>query len=161
MFPSMLYIYSHFTTIWLLCYRSVSTTARLECKYVKTFFSNLREIGVGRLTTQQHASVSQGQICPHNGTCCHTEIEVADQTCYLIQSQYADSGPASPSTDTITPGAWQGSHWSISLHLTCRLYPEKDPQQKQESNLGLPLSRLTPYHQANKVVMEIRDTCPI
>ena len=32
-------------------------------------------------------------------TCCHTEIEVADPTFHLTQSQYADTGPTSPSTD--------------------------------------------------------------
>ena len=35
---------------------------------------------VGCLTSQQHASVSQGRICTDNFTCCHTEIEAADQT---------------------------------------------------------------------------------
>ena len=35
---------------------------------------------VGCLTSQQQASVSQGRICSDNFTCCHTEIEVADQT---------------------------------------------------------------------------------
>ena len=36
------------------------------------------------LTSQQHASdTSQGRICSDNLTCCHTEIEVADQTFYL------------------------------------------------------------------------------
>ena len=45
------------------------------------------------LTSQQHASVSQGRICSDNFTCCHTEIEVADQTFYLTQSQYTDTGP--------------------------------------------------------------------
>ena len=64
------------------------------------------------LTSQQHASVSQGRFCSDNFTCCHTEIEVADQTFHLTQSQYTDSGPTSPITDHITPGAWQGSHWS-------------------------------------------------
>ena len=39
-----------------------------------------------------------------------TEIEVADQTFHLTQSQYTDTGPTSPSADPITPGAWQGSH---------------------------------------------------
>ena len=80
---------------------------------------------VGCLTSQQHASVSQGRICTDNFTCCHTEIEVADPTfhCHaeievadptfhLTQSQYTDTGPTSPSADPITPGAWQGSHWS-------------------------------------------------
>ena len=50
-----------------------------------------------------------------NFTRCHTEIEVADQTFYLTQSQYTDTGPTSPSADPITPGAWQGSHWSAKF----------------------------------------------
>ena len=70
---------------------------------------------VGCLTSQQQASVSQGRICSDNFTCCHTEIEVADQTFYLTQSQYTDTGPTSPSADPITPGAWQGSHWNASF----------------------------------------------
>ena len=44
-----------------------------------------------------------------NCTCCRTEIKVADQTFYLTQPQYIDTGPTSPSADPITPGAWQGS----------------------------------------------------
>ena len=70
---------------------------------------------VGYLTSQQHVSVSQGRICSDNFTCCHTEIEVTDQTFYLTQSQYTDTGPTSPSADPITPGAWQGSHWSANF----------------------------------------------
>ena len=50
---------------------------------------------VGCLTSQQHASVSQGRICSDNCTCCHTEIKVADQTFYLTQSQYTGTGPTS------------------------------------------------------------------
>ena len=42
-------------------------------------------------------------------TCCHTEIEAADPTVYLIKSQYTDSA------DPITPGAWQGSHMSANF----------------------------------------------
>ena len=38
--------------------------------------------------------------------------QVADQTFYLTQSQYPDTGATSPSAYPITPGAWQGSHWS-------------------------------------------------
>ena len=37
------------------------------------------------LVTQQHASLSQGRFCSDYCTCCHTEIEVADQTFYLTQ----------------------------------------------------------------------------
>ena len=70
---------------------------------------------VGCLTSQQQASVSQGRICSDNFTCCHTEIEVADQTFYLTKSQYTNTGPTSPSADPRTPGAWQGSHWSANF----------------------------------------------
>ena len=70
---------------------------------------------IGCLTSQQQASVSQGRICTDNFTCCHTEIEAADQTFHLTQSQYTDTGPTSPSADPITPGAWQGSHWSANV----------------------------------------------
>ena len=70
---------------------------------------------VGCFTSQQHASVPQGRICSDKFTCCHTEIEVADQTFHLTQSQYTDTGPTSPSADPITPGAWQGSHWSVNF----------------------------------------------
>ena len=41
--------------------------------------------------------------------------EVADQTFHLTQSQYTDTGPTSPSTDPLTPGAWQGRHWSANF----------------------------------------------
>ena len=48
-------------------------------------------------------------------TCCHTEIEVEDQTFYLTQYQCTDTGPTSPSTDPISPGVWQGSHRSANF----------------------------------------------
>ena len=70
---------------------------------------------VGCLTSQQHACVSQEQICSDNFTCCHTETGVANQTFYLTQSQNTDTGSTSPSTDPITPGAWQGSHWGANF----------------------------------------------
>ena len=70
---------------------------------------------VGCLTSQQHARVSQGQICSDEFTCSHTEIEVADQTFFLTLSQYTDSGPTSLSADPIMPGTWQGSHWSANF----------------------------------------------
>ena len=49
------------------------------------------------LTSQQHASGSNGRICSDNFTCCHAEIAVADQIFHLTQSQYTDTGPASVS----------------------------------------------------------------
>ena len=84
---------------------------------------------VGCLTSQQHASVSPGRICSNNFTCCHTEIEVADPTFYLTQSQYTDTGPTSPSADPITLGAWQGSHWSANFWVTGMTRPWKIPAQ--------------------------------
>ena len=84
---------------------------------------------VGCLTSQQQASVSQGRICLDNSTCCHTEIEVADPTFYLTQSQYTDTGPTSPSADPISPGAWQGSHWSANFEVTGMTRPRKNPAQ--------------------------------
>ena len=70
---------------------------------------------VGCLTSQRQASVSQGRICTDNLTCCHTEIEVADQTFHLTQPHYTDTRPTSPSADPIPPGAWQGSRWSANV----------------------------------------------
>ena len=77
------------------------------------------------LTSQQHASVSLGRICTDSFTCCHTETEVADPTFYLIQSQYTDTWPTSPSVDPIMPGAWQGSHWSANFKVTGMARPGK------------------------------------
>ena len=65
-------------------------------------------LSVGCLTSQQHASVSQGRIYSDNFTCYQTEIEVADPAFHLTQSQYTDTGPTSPST-------WQGSHCSANF----------------------------------------------
>ena len=87
--------------------RQVYDEQRWECLFVCWL--------VGCLTSQQHASVSQGRICTDNFTCCHTEIEAADQTFHLTQSQYTDTGPTSPSADPITTGAWQGSQWSANF----------------------------------------------
>ena len=99
---------------------------------------------VGCLTSQQQASVSQGRICSDNFICCHTEIEVAHQTFYLTQSQYTDTGPTSPSADPITPGAWQGSHWSANFKVTGMTGPRKNPGASGIRTRDLPLSRRTP-----------------
>ena len=109
---------------------------------------------VGCLTSQQQASVSQGRVCTENFTCCHTKIEVADQTFYLTQSQYTDTGPTSPRADPITPGAWQGSHWSANFEVTGMTRPRKNPGASGIRTRDLPLSRRTPYHEANEAVRE-------
>ena len=99
---------------------------------------------VGCLSSQQHASVSQGRICSDNFTCCHTEIEAAYQTFHLTQSQYTDTGPTSPSADPITPGTWQGSHWSANFSVTGMTRPRKNPGASGIRTRDLPLSRRTP-----------------
>ena len=99
---------------------------------------------VGCLTSQQQASVSLGRICSDNFTCCHTEIDVTDQTFYLTQSQYTDTGPTSPSADPITPGAWQGSHWSANFEVTGMTRPRKNPDASGIRTRDLPPSRRTP-----------------
>ena len=100
---------------------------------------------VGCLTSQQHASVSQGRICSDNCKCCHTEIEAADQTFYLNQSHYADTGPTSPCADPITPGAWQGSsHWSANFLSHWYDSTRKNPVASGIRTPDFPLSRRTP-----------------
>ena len=101
----------NFCTENFLCWKQCQGRWR---KQVYAMFQSVCLL-VGCLTSQQQASVSQGRICSDNFTCCHTEIEAADQTFYLTQSQYTDTGPTSPSADPITPGAWQGSHWSANF----------------------------------------------
>ena len=101
---------------------------------------------VGCLTSQQHASVFQGRICTDNFTCCHTEIEAADQTFYLTQSQYTDTRPTSPSPDPKTPGDWQGSHRSANFGVTGMTRPRKNPGASGIRTRDLLLSRRTPYH---------------
>ena len=85
---------------------------------------------VACLTSQQQASVSQGRKCSGNCMCCHTEIEAADQTFYLTQSQYTDTKPISPSADPLSPDAWQGSHWSFFFFFTGMTGPGKIPSGK-------------------------------
>ena len=51
---------------------------------------------VGCLTSHKHAGVSQARICSDNCTCCHTDIEVADQTVYLTQHSILTPGQPVP-----------------------------------------------------------------
>ena len=56
-----------------LCKPCTSFTSHLHSSCGMVWYRTLR------LMSQQQASVSQGRICLDNFTCCHTEIEVADQ----------------------------------------------------------------------------------
>ena len=88
-----------------------------------------RLLFAGCLTFQQHTNLSQGRICTDSCTCCHTELEFADQTFYLTKSQYTDTGPTSPCTDPTTRGAWQCSHWSATFEVTGMTRPGKISEQ--------------------------------
>ena len=81
------------------------------CKYVGDGLL----LFVGCLKSQKQASVSQGRISLDSCMYCHTEIEVADQTFHLTQSQYTNTGSTSPIPDSVTRGIWQGSHWSTNV----------------------------------------------
>ena len=87
--------------------------------------------------SKQHARVSQGRTCSDNYTCRQTESNRADQTSYLNQSQYTDTGTTSLSADPTTPGAWQGSHMAYQFEVTGMIRPEKKaPRGKPGSNPG-------------------------
>ena len=115
------------------------------CKYVP-YFLLLRNRGncfahtlvhillfVGFFTSRQHASVSQGRICSDSCMCCHTQIEVGDQMCYLTQSQSTDTGSTCPSADPIMPGTLRGSHWSTYAQVT-GMTP---PGQRSTAKVGI------------------------
>ena len=85
---------------------------------------------VGCLTSQQHASLSQGLIFSHNSVCCHTEKEVPDQTCYLTQLQHTDTRQTSPRADPMRPGAWQVATGVPIFQSLVWLIPDKNPMGK-------------------------------
>ena len=72
--------------------------------FVLTLARAREVVAVCCFTSQQHACVSQWQICLHNCASCHTETEVADQTFYVTHSQYSDTVLTSSSTDLHVPG---------------------------------------------------------
>ena len=43
--------------------------------------------------------------------------------CHLTQSQYTDTGPASPSTDPVMPGIWKGHHNWTNVCVTGMIQP--------------------------------------
>ena len=105
-------LYGQFT----VCHTEITTEDQISrLTQLQCTDSGPADVFVGFLTSQQQASVSQGRICSINCACCHTETEAADKIFCPIQPQYTDTGPTSPNTDPITPGAWQGSHWSVNF----------------------------------------------
>ena len=85
--------------------------------------------------SQQHSSVYQRRTCSYNCRCCHIVVEVADQTLYLTQSQYTDTGPTNSSADPLAPGTWRGDHWSTNFEVTSMTQPGKRSTAKMGSSL--------------------------
>ena len=114
--PGNMLVWLHSCCLWIaLCPGNMLVWSTAVVCGLQHAGEALRLLSVDCFTSQQHANVSQGRVCSDNCTCCHAETEVADQTFYLTQSQYADTRPTTPSTDPITPGAWQGSHWRANF----------------------------------------------
>ena len=80
--------------------------------------------------SQQHVSAPPGRVGCGSCTCCHTEIEVTDQTCYLAIARFTDTGPTNPSDDPIMPSARQGGPWSAHCDVTGMTVPGKQTQDE-------------------------------
>ena len=121
--------------VWMnLCHlsRSVGTCGVHEWTNICIVFWVRRVcLLVGCLTSQQHVSVSQGRICSDSFTCCHTEIQVADQTVtvYWHRANQSQHWPYNAKRLAGQPLKCQFlSHWYDST-------PEKS-WHKQDSNPG-------------------------
>ena len=103
------------TILSQLCHCSPTAGSKSITHHQEYFYVGLVCLFAGCSMSQQHASVSQGRTYSGKFMCCYTEIKVADQTFNLTQSQNTDTGLTSPSTDPVSPGTWQGSHWSANF----------------------------------------------
>ena len=56
------------------------------------------------------------------GTNLMGDLSFPETFCSLIQ-KYTDTGPTSQSTDRLTPGAWQDSHWSYRYDSSLKKRP--------------------------------------
>ena len=126
-------MHAHPTTVQLAnirptSYRQLTTLDHLKPTALgqRQMSAVLQSLFVCCLTSQQQAIVYLRDGSAQT-MCCHTEVEAADQTFYLTQSQYTDTGPTSPHADLIMPGVWQGSHWSANVKVTCMTRPGKIP----------------------------------
>ena len=81
--------FSSFLREYFLLFRWMKTVPSLNIDYF--FLSWL-------LTVPAQASIAQEWIWVDSITCCHTEIEAANQICCLVQLQDTEIRPASPST---------------------------------------------------------------
>ena len=114
---------------------------------VVTHYSSQEGLGMllsaGCFTYQQHANVSQRQICSDKYMCCHTDTEAANHT--FISSSHNTQTPGQPvQALTLCQGPCRVAAGVPNLKSLVWLGMENSPGRKRESNLGLPLSRRTP-----------------
>ena len=105
-------------SFWTFCLFSCSFSVRRHAHVDFQLFSQKScchtEIEVA---DQTYCSIwSQLRTCLDSSLCYHTETEVADQTYCSIWSQYTDTGPSRPSLDSVRPGA----RWGTNLQVTGR-----------------------------------------
>ena len=87
------------------------------------------------LTSQQHASVPQGQICSDSCTCCHTDIEVADHIFHITRTQYNDTRPTNINAEPVNARYLAGKlpefqfsgHWCHSTWKTIQTKAGMEP----------------------------------
>ena len=98
---------------------------------------------LGSLTSQQHASVSQGRICsdnfivlPHWDRSCRSNFPSHPVTVYWHRADQSQHWPYNSSR--------QGNHWSANFYLTGMTRPRKNPGASRIRTRDLSLSRRTP-----------------
>ena len=93
------------TVVRIVCHCSITgginTSAGTDC-YSSCFVAWLFSIPITFKIISETDLLEQLCVLPH--------LEVADQTCYLTQSQHTDTELYCPSADPRTPGIWQESH---------------------------------------------------
>ena len=96
--------------------------------------SRAHKMFLGCLVSSIKQCVSQKLNCFDSFTCCCTDTETTDQTCYLTRSQYTETGTTSCSADHITWGIWQGSQQMSRLQVAGMTWPELRNRQKCQWN---------------------------
>ena len=111
------------------------------------------DLGV-RLVCGRPTVQTPGWVCSAYSACCHNEIDGADQTPYLTQSQYTDTGLTSPSVDPATPGAWQGSPWVTGM--TSRGKRSTAKAGIEHTSAALEVDALPPDQRGSHLVKNLR-----
>ena len=137
-------LFQHTVSKWV-CQYGITWQLIIDTSFLrKSDWTCRSEVGwlVCCVTSQQHASVSQGRMCSDNFTCCHTEIEVADPTFYLTLSQYTPGRPV----PALTLFCQAPSRIATGVPIL-KSQVWLDPEKSRASGIrtpDLPLSRQTP-----------------